>query len=353
MKKNSERKQTRITALSKAQELAFAPLSFQTISAMLDLNILKFLDKNPSSLADIVSKLNLDSYTVKTLIQVAEVIDIVEYDDGKYKLTPKGESFLYDDMTIANFNFVKDICYLGASELTQSFISKKPEGLKKFISNKEETIYPLVPKLPEPARSSWYKFDNLYSDNCFDKVFEIISSDFKKIFDIGGNTGKFEKICLKNPDIDITMLDLKENISARLNEPSLNGCNFYPVNVLDNNVVYPKMNNCAILMSQFLDCFSKEQILKILTDLKNNMDNVSRIFILEPFTDNQVFDAAKYALVHISLYFTCMANGVSKMYEQNEMIELINNAGLKLVRVYNNIGPFDYTLLECGKNGMV
>jgi hypothetical protein len=48
-----------------------------------------------------------------------------------------------------------------------------------------------------------------------------------------------------------------------------------------------------------------------------------------------------------------MANGVSKMYEQVEMQEIIKKAGLKLVKVYNNIGPFDYTLLECKKDGMV
>ena len=102
-------------------------------------------------------------------------------------------------------------------------------------------------------------------------------------------------------------------------------------------------------MSQFLDCFAKEQILKILTDIKNNMNDNSTIFILEPFTDNQKFEAAKLSLVHISLCFTCMANGVSKMYEENEMLELINKAGLKLKTKYNGIGNFDYTLLECTK----
>ncbi len=349
----SQKKQSRIEALSEAQKLAFAPMSFQALASMIDLGILKFLDKNSVTLQDIINGLNLDEYTVKTLLQIAEVISIAEEIEGKYTLLPKGEAFLYDEMTIANFNFVRNICYLGASELTNSFIRKTPEGLKKFISDKESTIYPIIPNLAEPMKSSWYDFDNLYSDNCFDKVFEIISSKYKRIFDIGGNTGKFEKICLKNSGIEITMLDLAENISARINDPELNGCDFYPVNVLDKNIVYPKMENAAILMSQFLDCFSKEQILKILTDLKNNIDKESSIFILEPFTNNQNFEAAKFSLVHISLYFTCMANGVSKMYEQGEIIDLIKKAGLELIKVHNNIGPFDYTLLECRKNGMV
>ena len=352
MQNRLKRKQKRINSLSEAQTLAFAPLTFQAVSTMLDLGIINLLDKQKATLEDIIKELKLSEYTARTLLQIGEVADIVKKEDDEYSLSKKGEAFLYDEMTIANFNFVKDICYLGASELTQSFLQEKPLGLHKFIQ-KEETIYPLLPDLKEPLKSSWYNFDNLYSDNCFDKIFEIISKDFNKIFDIGGNTGKFERICLKNKTVDITMLDLPENVSARITESELQGCKFVPINVLDKSPKYPDMSNSAILMSQFLDCFSKEQILKILTDLKNNTNENSSIFILEPFTDNQNFEAAKYSLVHISLYFTCMANGVSKMYEQKEMIELINKAGLKLVKVYNNIGPFDYTLLECKKDGMV
>lgn len=347
-----KRKQKRIDSLSEAQTLAFAPLTFQALATMLDLGVLSLLDKKEATLEEIITELKLSEYTAKTLLQIGEATNLVEKKDNKFSLSKKGEAFLYDEMTIANFNFVKDICYLGTSELTQSFLQEKPVGLQKFIENKD-TIYPLLPGLKEPLKSSWYNFDNLYSDNCFDKIFEIISADFNKIFDIGGNTGKFERICLKNKNINITMLDLPENIKARITESDLQGCKFFPVNVLDKNINYPDMANSAILMSQFLDCFSKEQILKILTDLKNNINKNSSIFILEPFVDNQNFEAAKYSLVHISLYFTCMANGVSKMYEQAEMTELVKKAGLKLIKIYNNIGPFDYTLLECKKDGMV
>ena len=252
-------------------------------------------------------------------------------------------------MTIANFNFVKDVCYLGASELTNSFKDKKPRGLHKFIS-KEETIYPILSKLPEHIKKSWYEFDHLYSDNCFEQVLEIILQKHNEIVDIGGNTGKFERVCLKHPsNCKITMLDLPENISVVINNPELSGCNFYPINVLSKNTKYPSLKNCAILMSQFLDCFSKEQILKILTDLKEQINENCSIYILEPFTDNQNFKAAKLSLTHISLYFTAMANGYSKMYTKSEMTEIIESAGLTLVNCHNNLGPFDYTLLECKK----
>ena len=353
MKKRFTRKSTNtqsaVTALEQAQELIFAPMTFQAVASLLDFGIMQYINNTPANVDEVIQNLNLDEYTVITLLQIAEVTDIVEIENGKYSLTKKGQAFLYDEMTIANFNFVKDVCYLGSSELTSSFRDKKPRGLHKFISD-SETIYPILSKLPKNIKKSWYEFDHLYSDNCFEQVLEIILQKHDNIIDIGGNTGKFERVCLKHPsNCKITMLDLPQNISVVINNPELSGCNFYPINVLSEDTKYPSLKNCAILMSQFLDCFSKEQILKILTDLKSQMDENSSIYILEPFTDNQNFKAAKLSLTHISLYFTAMANGYSKMYTQGEMTKLIELAGLSLVNCYNNLGPFDYTLLECKK----
>lgn len=350
---NKKNKISMENALSQAQELVFAPLSFQAVNSLIELKILQYLDKSSAKIQEIINDLSLNEYIVKTLLDIALLVNIVELNDEKYAITKKGLAFLYDEMTIANFNFVRDVCYLGASEMTESFISQKPVGLKKFIKD-SDTIYPLLPILPENIKKSWFEFDHLYSDNCFDEVLDIISKEYKNIFDIGGNTGKFEKVCLKSKKgINITMLDLKENIEKAESDSELLGCKFHSINVLDNNPNYGEFRNCAILMSQFLDCFSKKQISKILSDIEKNMDENSRIYILEPFTDNQKYDAAKYSLTHISLYFTCMANGVSKMYEQNEMTEIIEASNLKIHKIHNNLGPFDYTLIECVKNAVV
>ena len=103
----------------------------------------------------------------------------------------------------------------------------------------------------------------------------------------------------------------------------------------------------AIFMSQFLDCFSKEQIAFILKRLAKEASADTKIYILEPFIDKQRFDGAKYSLVHTSLYFTCMANGNSKMYSYLDMEKLINKAGLEVSAIYDSIGAYDYTLVEC------
>lgn len=342
-----------IQALTEAQKLAFAPLAFQALAAMLDFGIFQLLDSRAVSEQEIINGLKLDEYIVRTLLQIAVLNNWAEKKEELFSLTKMGKLFLYDEMTKANFDFVKDVCYLGASELAASFKNRKPEGLHKFVG-KYPTIYPALTKLPEKMRRSWYAFDHLYSDNCFDEVFKIISRSYRSIFDIGGNTGKFERVCFKyDENFDITMLDLPENIDHIKNDEELKNCKFHPINVLNENPHYPEIKNSAVFMSQFLDCFSKAEIQKILTDLVKNMDNNSAIYILEPFTDQQKYSGAEYSLSHISLYFTCMANGVSKMYTLREMEEIIKKSGLCITNCIQNIGSYDYTLLECRKNAMV
>lgn len=351
LKRNN--KESLITALTEAQKFIFAPLAFQALASMLELGIINLLDEAPKSETEIISTLKLDEYTVRTLLDIGLLNNIVKKDNNIFSLTKMGELFLYDDMTKANFYYVKDVCYLGASELTNSFRSSAPKGLQKFVNN-YSTIYPALTKLPQKMKDSWYKFDHLYSDNCFNEVFKIITKNYSSIFDIGGNTGKFEKLCLeKDKNFNITMLDLKENIDKIRDNPDLKACKFHPINVLNDEPLYPQINNSGVLMSQFLDCFSKQEIKKILTDIQKAMDNNSSIYILEPYTDMQVFEGAEYALTHTSLYFTCMANGVSKFYTLNEMKELIEDADLCITRCIKDIGSYNYTLLECRKNAMV
>ena len=342
-----------ITALTEAQKLVFAPMAFQALAAMIDLGILEFVDKSPVTEVEIIEKLNLDEYIVRTLLKIGLLNNLVFEKDKLYSLTQMGKVFLYDEMTRVNFNYVKEICYLGASELTKSFRTKRPEGLHKFVGD-YPTIYPAITKLPEKMKQNWYGFDHFYSDNCFETVYQIITKKYKYIYDIGANTGEFEKLCLKHDEnIDIAMFDLDENIQKIKDDDELKKCKVYSLNVLDEKPNYPFMKNCAVLLSQFLDCFSKDSIKKILTDIKNNIDDNSAIYILEPYTDKQKFEAAEYSLCHSSLYFTCMANGVSKFYTFGEMKELIEDCGFDIAECTDGIGSYSYTLLECRKNAVV
>ena len=336
-----------IKALSDAQKIAFAPLTFQAVSAMLEFGILKFLDDNPSTIDEIISNCKISKYTAETLLEVACAGGITIKVDYKYVNSLVANAFLYNEMTKVNFNFTKDVCYLGASELFQSFAKSEPIGLRKFFGN-YETIYNALHILPEKVKKSWFDFDHFYSDLCFEDVLKIICKDnLTQIFDIGGNTGKFEQACLDyDKNIIVNMIDLSENIEVAKKNLKNDRLKFHCVNVLKD--AFPAISG-AVFMSQFLDCFSEEQIVLILKKIKEKMTPNTKIFILEPFTDKQMFDGATYSLVHISLYFTCMANGKSKMYSEKRMLELVEKAGLKLHKKYENIGVHDYTLLELCK----
>lgn len=335
-----------VKALADAQKIAFAPLTFQAASSMIDLGILDLLENNPSEIDEICKNCSVSKYTAETLMQVGTASGIVVNNNGLYSNTAVAQALLKNEMTKVNFNFVKDVCYLGASELTQSFKEEEPVGLKKFIGD-YKTIYEMLQILPENIKKSWFEFDHFYSDRCFEEALKIIfQKPVKQIFDIGGNTGKFERACLKfSNECKVNMIDLPENIDAAKKNFSDDRLNFYGIDVLDKNSKFPEISG-AVFMSQFLDCFSEEQIISILSNIKNSMTDYTRIYILEPFTDKQIFDGATYSLVHISLYFTCMANGKSKMYTEKRMLELIEKAGLKLNKKYENVGVHDYTLLE-------
>lgn len=346
--KRNKHKEEIINALTQAQKIAFAPLSFQAVAAMIDFGILEEIDKSPKTAEELITELKLSEYTVKTLLEVAETLNIVVIRDRKYYPTPLMEALLYDEMTRVNFNFVKDVCYTGASDLKSSFESSSPNGFKKMMPE-AETIYPYLAQLPDEMRKSWYEFDHYYSDNCFKIIYKFIENE-KQIFDIGGNTGKFEKVCLKNnPHCNITMIDLPENIEVVRNDKELENCKFFASDVLDSNSEFPQLSG-AVLMSQFLDCFSKEQIEFILKRIKQNSHPNTKIYILEPFIDKQKFEGAKYSLAHTSLYFTCMANGCSKMYTLEEMQSIIEKSGFKITNTFESLGAHDYTLLECMSN---
>lgn len=376
-----------VDAKSEAQKIAFSPLTFQAVRAALNLGIFKVLDdagKDGLSLAEMENKLNLGHYAVSTLIEVLESAGIVSAKGGGlYAASKIVRCFLYDSMTRVNMDFVNDVCYQGAFYLQESFENGKPEGLKVFGG--WSTVYQALSQLPQRARGSWFAFDHFYSDNAFQDVIKIIMSENpKNVFDVGCNTGKFElALFAKGFKGNITLLDLPQQLEKAKENLQAAGyagkCVFYPIDILKKGTEFPGTkfpetefpgNAVAtgeesgiafeaaknginspdiILMSQFLDCFSKEEIILILKKAQAVMSANSKLYILEPFWDNQKFSAAKLSLTHTSLYFTAIANGNSKMYAQTEMEECVFKAGLKILKVRKNIGSYEYTLLECGK----
>lgn len=334
-----------------AQKIAFAPIMFQAARALRDLGILETVKKHKQGITieEVADKLNLPVYGVKVLLEAGLSIELVYAKDHKFFITKTGWFIMNDELTKVNMDFTHDVNYLGFFKLKEAIKSGKPEGLKVF--GDWNTIYAALSELPDHVRKSWFGFDHYYSDDSFPQALPIIfNNNPHKILDVGGNTGKFAIKCAEyNPNVKITILDLPGQLAdayKNINDKGLNErIDGYPIDLLDHSLPYPQ-NFDVVWMSQFLDCFSQDDIVELLKKAKAALNPDGAIYIMETFWDNQRTDAGRYSLVATSLYFTCMANGCSQMYHTQDMIDLIEKAGLKLDETFEKIGV-SHTIFKC------
>jgi len=345
-----------IDALQEAQKIAFAPFLFQATVSLRKLGILDLIFEKRMiggvTIEEIAKELSISVYGVGVLLEIAESSNIVIKDnEQRYELTKIGYFLNSNETAGVNINFTNDVCYKGLYHLTESIKNGKPEGLKEL--GNWPTIYEGLSQLSPEIQKSWFEFDHHYSDYAFQEALKIVFTNRPKmLFDIGGNTGKFAINCCKyDEDVSIKILDLPGQLNKALNNAKNSGyqdrIKGQEIDWLSENPEIPKGAD-IIWMSQFLDCFSKEEILKILISCVKAMDDQTELYIMETFTDRQKFDNAKFILEATSLYFTVLANGNSKMYKAVEFIELIQAAGLVIIEDIKQVGE-NHTILVCKK----
>ncbi|NRA71319.1 MAG: class I SAM-dependent methyltransferase [Gammaproteobacteria bacterium] len=349
---DKNKKMTALEARAQAQYIAFSPFIFQATSALRELNILSSIDsagKTGISASDITEQCQVSSYGVQVLLDFASSIGILIDTDGLYQLTKTGYFLQNDEMTRVNFEFNQHFCYEGLSELAQAIKTGKPAGLKVF--GDWDTVYPALTSLPEKTSKSWFEFDHFYSDHAFDQALDIVFKDSPKvILDIGGNTGRWSLKCLNHDDqVKLVIMDLPQQLAVASENMERDGKTDrftpYPCNMLDpEQQLYQGAD--TLWMSQFLDCFSPEEIISILQRTASMMKPGSKLYIMETFIDRQKFEAASFSLNATSLYFTCFANGNSRMYSSRELIGLIQKAGLVITQDICPVG-LGHTLLVC------
>jgi hypothetical protein len=256
-------------------------------------------------------------------------------------------------MTVVNFNFMNDLCYQGAYALGDSIKSGKPRGLGVFGSS-WKTIYEALSSLPEGAKQSWFRFDHFYSDIAFPDALPLVFAQKpRRLFDIGGNTAKWAMSCCSyDPQVAVTIIDLPGQTAAAERNLRAAGLqeriSLYPCNVLEEEALFPPGAD-AVWMSQFLDCFSLEEVTRIARKIGAAVGAETDVWVLEPLWDQQRFEAAAYSLQATSLYFTCMANGNSKMYRFGELCGAIEKAGFELKTAHHDLGSNAYSLLRFRK----
>ena len=352
-KRYTKERQSALEAQRLAHEISFGPIVFQVSRLMIKFGILQMLldSEKGLTLEEITEKTKLSKYACQCLLESSLTIGTVLFQEDKFVCSKAGWFLLNDPLVRVDIDFNHDMNYLGWFHLEEALRNGKPEGLKVF--GDWSTIYEGLSQLPDKVQDSWFGFDHYYSDQSFDEALQIVFTHKPKtLLDVGGNTGRWALRCVDfNTEVQVTIMDLPQQIE--LMKQHTKGKNGAPrifghgCNLLDKNVPFPTGFD-AIWLSQFLDCFSEDEVTSILTRAANSMKDDSRLYIMETFWDRQRFETAAFALTQISLYFTALANGSSKMYHSDDMIRCIENAGLLVEEIKDEIGK-GHSIVICRK----
>lgn len=335
-----------------AQKIAFGPVSFQVAHCLLKFEVLAIIDKAGEqgvTLAKLAQTNLLSEYALGVLLDMGLSMGLVWLNEDAYVLDKTGHFLLHDDMAAINLNFVQDVCYQGLFTLDKALLTGKPAGLSVF--GDWQTIYPALKDLPHAAKESWFAFDHYYSDHAFPQLLPLVFAHSPKhLVDIGGNTGKWALSCCKfDPKVEVTLMDFPGQLAIAKENAAKHGVtdrvHTFATDLLDESRPFIEGAD-TYWMSQFLDCFSKAQILSILQRTANAMTANSQLFIVETFWDRQPSAASAYCVNATSLYFTAMANGNSRMYHSKDLMTLLHQAGLYVDEDTDNIG-LGHTLLRC------
>lgn len=337
-----------------AEYIAFGPVIFQVSRLMVKFGILEMLRNSDKGMTveEVTKETGMSEYAVKCLLEASLTIGtvLVDKDDDRYQLSKTGWFLLNDPATRVNIDFNHDVNYLGFFHLEEALKEGKPAGLKAL--GDWPTIYEGLSELKPQVQRSWFNFDHFYSDSSFDQALEIVfAKKPRTLLDVGGNTGRWAMRCVNHDEeVEVTILDLPQQIDmmkrATRGLPGAQRIHGIGMNLLDPNNQFPvDQHYDAIWMSQFLDCFSENEVVSILKRAAQIMDKESRLFIMETLWDRQKYEPAAFCLTQISLYFTAMANGNSKMFHSDDLIRLIHAAGLEVETIHDNLGQ-GHSVLE-------
>ena len=338
-----------------AHFIAYGPMIFEAARLLVKFGILDSINHSKEGLTieETAQKCGISEYAARVLLEAGLSMGavIVNPETDRFSITKTGWFLQNSDIVRINLDFNHDVNYEGMFRLEESLLEGKPAGLEHFGS--WPTIYEGLSSLPEQVQKSWFAFDHHYSDVSFRDALKVVFS-FKpgRIMDVGGNTGRFALRCVAfDPDVRVTIVDLpqqiglmKANTEGKEGADRIDGCG---ANMLDPASKLPEGAD-VIWMSQFLDCFSEEEIVAILSKAASVMTSETKLCIMETFWDRQRFETASLNLTMTSLYFTALANGNSRMYHSDVMIRLVGEAGLVVDSIHDGLGE-GHSILVCKK----
>src|SRR5574344_176009 len=314
-----------------AEFIAFGPIVFQVSRLMIKLGILDLLrdSDNGMTIDEIACKTGMSVYAVKVLVEDSLTIGtvLVDKQSDKYQLSKTGWFLINDPATRVNIDFNQDVNYEGLFNLEEALKEGKPAGLKHF--GDWPTVYEGLSRLPEQVKKSWFAFDHFYSDSSFEQALQIVfANNPDTLLDVGGNTGRWAMRCVGyDKNVNVTIVDLPQQI--KMMQEQTRGKDG----------------------ADRIDCFGEDEIFSILRRAEKIMDDNNRLYIMETLWDRQKYEPAAFCLTQISLYFTAIANGNSKMYNSDDMIRIINKAGMDVETIHDNLGQ-GHSIIVCKKSNI-
>jgi hypothetical protein len=312
-----------------------------------------------ASLAEICASLERPRYPVQVLLEAGLGAGILYRTPTsgeapeRYLLAKTGYVLHGDRMTSVLIDFMQDVCYQGMCDLEQALETGEPAGLRRL--GDWPTLYVALVELPPPVRESWLAYDHYFSDCTFDQALEIVFDPApRSLLDIGGNTGKWALRCVaRDPAVRVTVLDLPQQIALMertiAGRPGADRIAGIGKDLLDDAARISGGFD-AVWMSQFLDCFDEEAIVRILKRAAASMSDRGSLYINEIFWDRQRFETAAFVLTQSSPYFTAIANGRSKFLYFPDLVRCIESAGLTVDRLIDGLG-WGHTLIRCRNLG--
>lgn len=334
-----------------AHVIAFGPVVFQITRIMLNWGIFGHLREHPEgcTVKEVSEAKGISEYAAKVLLESSLTLGTILCNDGRYTLSKTGWFMLSDPMLKVNIDFNHDINYMGMFHLEEALREGRPAGLEEL--GPWPTIYEGLSQLDAGQKASWFGFDHFYSDNSFDEALPVVfAARPRRIMDIGGNTGKWAVKCIGyDPEVEVTVVDLPQQIAMMKEQtagvPGHERISGFGTDLLDPDASLPE--GCDVIwMSQFLDCFSEEQVVSILQRASRALAPEGRVFIMETLWDRQKYAAASFDVAQTSVYFTAMANGNSKMFNTEDLWSCIGRGGLKIEKVTDGLG-YAHSLIEC------
>ena len=322
-----------------AHALAMAPFAFQAACAARDLGVLAALAHTPESTGAVAQRLGLPLTSVTTLLEACLAIDLVREDAGLWHATTTGLVWLKDRQVAVDAAFAAEVCWSGLGALTASLATATPQGLRAH--GPWTTVYAGLAQLPTRVRAAWDAYDHAHSDDAFPgAIRHLLASGPRRVLDVGANTGRFSAALLAaDPTVTMTLCDHAAQLDQARQQVATHHARtcFVPGDLLDHTIPFPGAQD-AVWMSQFLDCFAPSDVQALLLRARAALAPGGSVWVLEPCSDRQSEPAAAASLRLASLYFTAIANGVSRFYRSTELLAWAEVAGLRCTQSWDGLG---------------